>query len=89
VDVTDVGGVPASASGIIVNTTATQGTFASYLTVYPSGATQPLASNLNFAAGQDIPNLVIVKVGSGGNVQVYNDKGQVHVIFDAVGYFAP
>jgi hypothetical protein len=57
--------------------------------VYPSGATQPLASNLNFGAGQDIPNLVIVKVGSGGNVQVYNDKGQVHVIFNAVGYFAP
>ena len=86
---TDVGGVPAGASGVIVNTTATQGTVPSYLTVYPSGAARPLASNLNFRAGQDIPNLVIVKVGSGGNVRVYNDKGQAHVVFDVVGYFAP
>jgi hypothetical protein len=89
VDVTDVGGVPDSATGVIVNATATQGTVWSYLTVYPSGAAQPETSNLNFQVFQDIPNLVIVKVGSGGNVQVYNKNGQVHVIFDVVGYFAP
>ena len=88
-DVTGVGGVAGSASGVIVNTTATQGTEHSYFTVYPSGAAQPLASNLNFRAGQDIPNLVIVKVGTGGNVQVYNKNGEAHIIFDAVGYFAP
>jgi hypothetical protein len=88
-DVTDVGGVPGSASGVIVNTTATQGTVLSYLTVYPSGAAQPLASNLNFGVNQDIPNLVIVGVGTGGNAQVYNKNGEVHVIFDVVGYFAP
>jgi hypothetical protein len=88
VDVT-VGSIPDNASGVIVNTTATQGTAPSYLTVYPSGVGLPLASNLNFKAGQDIPNLVIVGVGTGGNVQVYNKDGQVHIIFDAVGYFAP
>jgi len=88
-DVTDVGGVPANAASVVVNTTVTQGTAPSYLTVYPSGVARPLASNLNFNAWQDIPNLVIVKVGSGGNVQAYNNSGGVHVIFDVVGYFGP
>ena len=87
--VTSVGGIPASASSVVINTTATQGTAPSYLTVYPAGVTRPLASNLNFLPGQDIPNLVIVKVGTAGNVKTYNNNGQVHVIFDAAGYFAP
>jgi len=39
---------------------------------------------------QTVPNLVMVKVGaSDGNVMIYNNNGQVHVIFDVVGYFAP
>ena len=72
-----------------MNTTVTEPTQGSYLTVWPSGVARPLASNLKFSMGQTVPNLVIVKTGSGGNVQVYNNTGQVHVIFDAVGYFAP
>jgi hypothetical protein len=87
--VTGVGGVPSGAASVVMNTTVTQGTAPSYLTVYPSGVTRPLASNLNFGPWQDIPNLVIVKTGTGGNVQAYNNSGQVHVIFDVVGYFAP
>src|SRR5438067_1179206 len=81
--------VPSGASSVIVNATVTQGTAPSYLTVYPAGLPRPLASNLNFAPSQDIPNLVIVKVGSGGNAKIYNNNGQVHVILDAVGYFGP
>jgi hypothetical protein len=89
-DVTGIGGVPASgASAVIVNTTVTESTHPSYLTVFPSGVARPNASNLNFVGGQSVPNLVIVRVGSGGHVQVYNNSGQVHVIFDVVGYFAP
>jgi hypothetical protein len=69
----EVGDVPATASRVIVNTTVTEPTAGSYLTVYPSGVTKPLASNLNFSAGQTVPNLVMVKVGTGGNVQIYNN----------------
>jgi hypothetical protein len=83
------GSIPSGASSVVANTTVTQGSAPSYLTVYPSGVSRPLASNLNFAAGQDIANLVVVKVGTGGNAQAYNAAGQVHVIFDAVGYFGP
>src|SRR5439155_26518668 len=52
VNVVNVGGVPPSAKAVVVNTTVTEPTAASYLTVWPSGATRPTASNLNFGAGQ-------------------------------------
>ena len=87
-DVTGVGGVPASGvTAVALNVTATEGTFYSYLTVYPSGASRPNASDLNFVPGQDVANIVIVKVGADGNVSVYNYGGQVHVVFDVVGWF--
>ncbi len=79
--------VPGTATGVIVNTTVTEPTAGSFLTVFPSDALRPLASNLNFTTGQTVPNLVMVKVGADGNVRVYNAVGQAHVIFDVVGYF--
>jgi len=90
-DVTGVGSVPTSGvSGVVVNTTVTAPTAPSYLTVFPSDVVSPpTASNLNFVTGQTVPNLVIVKTGADGNVKVYNAVGQVHVIFDVVGYFGP
>ena len=88
--VAGVGGVPASGvGGVAVNVTAVAASASSYLTVYPSGAQRPTASNLNFVAGQTIPNLVIVKVGSGGRINIYNRFGCVDVVVDVVGWFAP
>ena len=92
VDVTNTynSGVPAAGvAAVVVNATVNAPTSSSYLTVFPSDSPRPLASNLNFGPAQDIPNLVIVKVGSGGNAKIYNNNGQVHVILDAVGYFGP
>ena len=91
VDVTGIGNVPPTgASGVIVNATVTDPTANSFLTVFPSDVgSPPTASNLNFSTGQTVPNLVIVKIGIDGNVKVYNAVGQVHVLFDAVGFFAP
>ncbi len=34
------------------------------VTVYPDGVTRPTTSNLNFVAGQTIPNPVIAPVGT-------------------------
>jgi len=55
--------------------------------VWPAGVGMPLASNLNFTAGQTVPNLVVVKLGTGGNINIFNNAGWVHVIGDVVGYF--
>jgi len=74
--------------GRFVNTTVTEPTSGSHLTVYPSDTPQPLASNLNFTPGQTVPNLVIVKVGvADGSVKIYNNSGSTHVIFDVVGWY--
>jgi uncharacterized protein (DUF1501 family) len=82
------GGVPvAGASAVILNVTAVQGSSGTYVTVYPSGETRPIASNLNVDAGQIRANLVISKIGANGAVELFNDKGAVHLIADVVGYF--
>jgi len=83
------GGVSPAATAVIANATVTGGSADSFITVYPAGSAVPTASNVNFATGQTIPNLVAVKIGTGGNVAFANNTGTTHVIFDVVGYFAP
>src|SRR5450631_331729 len=84
-----VPGLPAGATAVAINVTVANPTAGSYLSVYPGGTTRPTASNLNFVAGQTIPNLVVVPLGSGGTVTFYNAVGTVNVIADLVGSFAP
>ncbi len=87
-DVTGVGGVPtAGVTAIVVNVTVTQPTTASHLTVWPDGETMPPTSNLNFVAGQTVPNLVVVKVGPDGEIAIFNNEGTVEVIADVVGWY--
>jgi len=87
--VTGRGGVPATGVGaVVLNITATGPTAGGYLTVHPTGQPRPNASNLNFGPGQTIPNLVIAKVGTGGQVSIYNDTGSTQVIADVAGWFA-
>jgi hypothetical protein len=83
------GGVPATGVGAVaLNVTVTGATGPGYLTVWPRGAAQPTASNLNFVAGQTVPNMVIVKVGAGGEASFFNGgSGSVHVIADVLGWF--
>ncbi len=82
------GGVPASGVvAVIMNVTATQPTAASFLTMYPAGDLRPLASNLNFVPGQTVPNRVVVKLGTAGQVTVFNPFGSVHVVGDVSGWF--
>ncbi len=81
------GSVPASgATAVVVNVTATDPTAPTYVTVWPTGAPRPLASNLNLVAGQTDPNLVEVPLGTGGKVSVYNQSGAVDVIFDVAAW---
>jgi len=86
--ITGANGVPAGADAVIANTTATAGTANSFITVYPTGGTVPTASNLNFATGETIPNLVTAKIGTGGKISFANAVGAVDVIADIVGYYA-
>jgi hypothetical protein len=89
VQVTGVGGVPATGvAAAILNVTVTQPTASGYLTVYPTGGGRPLASSLNFVAGQTVPNLVEVALGTGGKVSAFNFSGSTHVVMDVAGWVA-
>jgi hypothetical protein len=47
----------------------------------------PNASNLNFVPGAVVPNLAVLKVGTGGKVSIYNSAGSTAVIVDVVGWY--
>ena len=81
--------VPTGTTAVVLNVTAVADTASSLLTVFPDGTTRPNASNLNFAAGAVIPNLVTVTLGTDGAVDIYNALGTVNVLADVEGYFQP
>jgi hypothetical protein len=87
--VTGAGGVPADANSVVLNLTATAGTAPSFVTVWPDGEPRPTASVLNVQPGVDTPNMITVKLGANGKVDIYNFAGSVHVVADVAGYFHP
>jgi hypothetical protein len=88
VKVSGAGGVPAGATAAVLNVTATNPTDASFVTVWPTGSPRPTASDLNWVGGQSVPNLVVVKLGSDGSVQIYNAFGSVDVVVDVSGWYS-
>ncbi|MFF1947282.1 hypothetical protein ACFVXI_00965, partial [Kitasatospora herbaricolor] len=84
--VTGRSGVPANVTAVVLNVTATDPTAPSFVAVFPDGQQRTSASNLNFTAGQTIPNLVVVPVIN-GKVDLYNNFGDVHLIADVAGYY--
>jgi hypothetical protein len=89
VQVTGVGGVPLTGvAAVVLNATVTNTSKSSYLTAYPTGVSRPLASNLNWTAGQTVPNRVIVPAGAGGKVTFFNQQGSTDLVLDVNGYFA-
>jgi hypothetical protein len=79
--------VPPNATAVVLNVIAVNPSGGSDLRVYPTGQPRPNASNLNFVAGETVPNLAVVALGTGGKIQIFNESGNVDVIADVVGYF--
>jgi Glycosyl hydrolases family 18/Fibronectin type III domain len=73
-------------SGVVVSLTTTGSTRSSYLEVNGSG-TFTNTSDLNFAAGQTIANVVVSPVDSRGRIYVYNSAGATDVIVDLLGWY--
>src|ERR1019366_3648048 len=84
-------GVPAGAAAAGLNVTAVDPTAAGFLTVWPEGTTMPTnVSNLNFAAGTIVPNLVTVGLSltaPAGMVSIYLNTGSTNVVVDVEGYY--
>jgi SpoIID/LytB domain protein len=81
-------GVPANATAVALNITATQATAPGFLTVYPCGEPQPTASSVNYVPGQDVANMTTVLLGAGGQICVYA-MSTVHVVVDVLGWYGP
>ncbi|MFH9349379.1 hypothetical protein [Kitasatospora sp. NPDC017646] len=86
--------VPADATAVVVNVTATDPTANGYLSLSAApGApgSLPATSSLDFAPGRTVSNLVTVAVtpGTDPTVTVFNSAGTTDVILDVVGYYRP
>jgi hypothetical protein len=82
--------LPADALAAVLNLTGTNVTApGTYVTAWPAGQPLPTASNLNLVAGQTAANLAVVTTGSDTAINLYNHNGQVDMVVDVSGYFAP
>jgi hypothetical protein len=77
---------PAGAKAVAVSLVATEAQAAGYLTAHACGASPPLASNVNYLAGQTIANGAIAPVGADGTVCV-TTYAATHVVVDLTGVF--
>ena len=80
--------IPATATAYSLNVTAVPKGPLGYLTIWPTGAAQPLVSTLNSYNGGVVANAAIVPAGTSGQVSVYVSDAS-DVVMDINGYFAP
>lgn len=79
-------GVPAGATAVVINVTATGPVTSGYLSVGPAPSTG--TSNVNFAAGQTVATLVMAQLSPTGSLSITNGAaGGVQVVGDIEGYF--
>ena len=78
-------GVPSDAKAVIMNLGAILPDGPGFLTVFPCGTPQPLASNVNYSGGDVVSNTLTAKVGIAGMVCIYT-KTATDLIADVNGY---
>ncbi len=86
------GGIPLTASAVIVTVTVVHPTTDGFLSFYPCSSSYPITSNLNFKAGHDTALTAIVGIGRadhlmispGGTNCVFSSSGG-DLLIDAVG----
>ncbi|MFN3235535.1 MAG: PPC domain-containing protein [Pseudomonadales bacterium] len=77
--------VPADAVAAALNVVAISPSAPGFITVYPCGVERPLASNINYVAGDVIANNVLAPIGTDGSVCVYSSS-RADVVVDLSGY---
>jgi hypothetical protein len=80
--------IPATAAAYSVNVTVVPRGRLGYLSLWPTGQSQPLVSTLNSTDGRIKANAAIVPAGAAGAVSVYATDA-TDVVLDVNGYFVP
>ena len=78
--------IPSTAAAYSLNATVVPSVPLNYLTLYPTGGTQPGVSTLNSPTGQTVANAALVPAGTSGAVTAYVTN-QTNLILDINGYF--
>lgn len=88
VQVTGRSGVPANATAAVLNIASVNAVASGFVTAFPAGASQPLASSLNVdQPGRIIANMATVQLGAGGAVDLYTNVA-MDLVIDLAGTYA-
>lgn len=80
--------IPSTAVAYSLNLTVVPPGSLSYVSIWPTGQSQPVVSTLNSWDGRVVANAAIVPAGSGGSVRVFASNA-TEMILDVNGYFVP
>ncbi len=81
-------GIPANATAVALNVTATEASATGFVSITPSGVTPGTTSSLNLTPGQTVANSVVVPLGPDGGINVLS-QGGTHLVIDLAGWFEP
>ena len=84
---TGVCGLPSSAVAVVANIIAITPTTTGFLALYPSGATWPGTSTLNYRAGKTRANNTVQRLSNTGRATILNNGAPQHFVIDVTGYF--
>ncbi len=83
-------GVPVGATAVVVNATAVGASQPLTLEIYPSGnAPAPRTLTVSLQDGYPVPDLVVMRLGTGGAINLSASSGSTNVVLDVVGYLTP
>jgi hypothetical protein len=86
--VTGRGGVPATATAVVLTVTEAEAD-PGYVTVWPTGGAKPVVSNLNTTRhGQTVAAQVVAPVGTDGRVDLFSSGGG-QLVADLAGWYEP
>jgi hypothetical protein len=83
-------GVPSTAAAVTINVTVVTPSTSGFLTLWPSGGTQPTVSTINFVPADNVlANGAIVPLSSAVDdlAVFFGGSGTTHMLIDVTGYF--
>ncbi len=78
--------VPTGTTGAFMNLTVTEPKADGWVAAYPTQASRPLVSNLNFVTGQTVPNLATVGLGDAHATLFNGSYASVQLVADVFAY---
>ena len=79
-------GIPAGVDAYSMNFGAILADGIGFVTIWPTGVSQPTVSSINTIPGYVLANAAIVPAGTGGSISVFPNTG-MHLYGDINGYF--